>query len=119
MNESRDNDTVTDRDVVSVLEATFGVPRKSLTLAEFPVYVHLRFGLLVPPSFVGPHFERLLSAKGTNAPEYLGPELLAVYLAAGADEDVARQAEQAEACIDAARRRASSGGGAVIGESGD
>lgn len=69
MNESRDNDAVTDRDVVNVLEATFGVPRKALTQAEFPVYVHLCFGLLIPPSFMGAHFERLLAAKGSNAPE--------------------------------------------------
>jgi len=37
-----------------------------------------------PASYL--HFERLLSAKGSNAPEYLGAELLAVYLSAGADE---------------------------------
>ncbi len=59
-------------DVVTSLEATFGVPRKVLIGAEFPVFVHLGFSLHAPPEHTLPHIDRLLSAKGSSLAEYMG-----------------------------------------------
>jgi hypothetical protein len=80
INEARDANNVKDKDVIALLEATFGVSRKAVVTAEFPVFVHLRFSLAVPHSYASPHFERLLAFKGLTPAELLGPDLFSVYL---------------------------------------
>lgn len=60
------------REVLALLQSSFGVSRKAMVSAEFPVFAHLSFSLHVPAAYTAPHLERLLNAKGTSTAEYLG-----------------------------------------------
>jgi hypothetical protein len=97
MNEAREAGAgLTTRDVLTELEARFGVPRRAIVAAEFPVFVHLGFALHVPPATAAPHLERLLAAKRSTPAEYLGPALHRRYalLAAARAEDARAVARQ-------------------------
>lgn len=100
MNEAREqgdiNQQITSKDVLAELVAKFGVLKKEILAAEFPVFVHLGFGLDVPPHLVSPHLERILAAKGTSPAEYLGAALHRRYalMSAGSLDNARALADQ-------------------------
>jgi hypothetical protein len=66
------------KEVTAALEDFYSVTRRAVIAAEFPVYVHLRFGLDVPSWYAMPHLSRLLSLKGTTLSEYYGSQASAL-----------------------------------------